>query len=453
MLSTRTTRIVLSCLLSAIAGTVSADQATPAAWQKIDVPAAVYKVTDGNGAERDIAPSCSGGPVCKVDPTTGQPQCREGNKQFSFYFKPGKTQKLLVFFDGGGACWDSNTCVTSALTPLPAYVPEIGPKSDPANSGGVFNLANKDNPYRDWSMAFIPYCTGDIHWGSKDDAYTDYTGAITGTPGGQVTIHHRGFDNFLYVRQWLKGRFSRNTGKTAASGPASTVEKLLVTGSSAGAYGAVFGFPHLQQAFPGARGYLLADAGNGVVTDSFLQQAVQTVDASWGMAGNLAHWVPGMDSTAVLPADRYIDAYYFALAGYYPKDRFSQYTTHWDVVQALFYNIMLNQNDIQAWGQITPSVLGDWVGQMVNHISVTAANPNYRFYVGAGCNHTALRFNDDFYGSSSTQAIPFLSWFKALTKDDDEVSALAWQNTFCDSCSAPPTQQEATACMQRSFGG
>lgn len=48
-------------------------------------------------------------------------------------------------------------------------------------------------------MVVVPYCTGDIRWGSNDAHYTDYTGAVTGTPGGQVTIHHRGFDNFLFL--------------------------------------------------------------------------------------------------------------------------------------------------------------------------------------------------------------------------------------------------------------
>lgn len=108
--------------LSAVAW---ADAPQKSAWKKIDVAPGTYQTTDGNDIAREITPSCSGGPVCTIDPATGRPNCRLGNKQFSFYFKPGKEEKLIVYFDGGGACWDSNTCVTGQQTPVPAYVPEV----------------------------------------------------------------------------------------------------------------------------------------------------------------------------------------------------------------------------------------------------------------------------------------------------------------------------------------
>lgn len=445
----RTLKVALSIFLGALVGMAYGDEANVSAWQKIDVAAGVYQVTDGNGVQRQIAPSCSGGPVCKVDAVTGQTSCREGNKQFSFYFKPGKEHKLLVFFDGGGACWDANTCITGNQTRLPAYVPELNRNSDPRNAGGLFDTTNVANPYRNWSVAVIPYCTGDIHWGSKDVSYTDFTGAATGVVGGQAVIHHRGFDNFLYVRDWLKKRYSAGSAE-GEDEDESPINRLLVTGSSAGAYGAAFAYPHLKQAFPNAKGYLLGDGGNGVITDSLLQQAVQG-DGRWGISQNLAHWIPGMNALITTAADRFVENYYFALAGYYRGDRFSQYTTRWDAVQTLFYNIMLNQNNIPAWGQLTPSVYGAWAYQMLNHLSTTSTSPNYRYYVGEGCDHTALRFSDDFYKTNSTQAVNFLSWFKALTKEEHGGYPSAWQNSYCVGCETPPTQQAVSACFQRSF--
>lgn len=444
-------RAIKTCvvlLLILFAPLVFADKS--ATWQKIDVPLTTFETTDGNGVERLIAPSCSAGPVCAPDPATGKPVCRLGEKQFSFYFKPGKSKKLLVYFDGGGACWDSNTCITGALTPLPAYVPELRPNNNPATMGGLFDLVNPDNPYRDWSMAVIPYCTGDVHWGSKDTAYTDYTGAVTGTPGGQVTIHHRGFDNFLYVRSWLQKRYGKNARH---EGNEEGLKKLLVTGSSAGAYGAVLDFPHLRLAFPEAKAYVLADGGAGVVTDGFLQQAVQDLNR-WGAQQNIAHWIPGMDALPSTPADRFFPLYYAALAGYYPQDRFSEYNTHWDIVQTLVLNIMLNQNDIPSWSHITPGVYGGWVQGMQNNIFLNAVHSNFRYYVAPGCNHTVLRFSDDFYKPGSAS---FLSWFKALTKDpadeddDTRVAQTAWKNIFCENCSLPPQPPEISACLARSF--
>ena len=428
------------------------------AWKKIDVAQGTYHTTDGNGVVREIAPSCSGGPVCTLDTVTGRPNCRAGNPQFSFYFKPGKEKKkLVVYFDGGGACWDSNTCVTGQQTPISAYVPEL---KRALYTEGLLDQNNPQNPYRDWNIAVLPYCTGDIHWGSNDQKYIDFTGAVTGTQGGVVTIHHRGFDNFLYVREWLMQRFAdkdeqneKDAKNESSEKDNDTIDKLLVTGSSAGGYGAAFAYPHLKKAFPHANGYLMADAGNGVISDALLQQAVRTPDEHWGAVKNLVRNIPGMDGIFNQPAEQFAPAYYSALAGFYPKDRFSQYTTLFDAIQVLFFNISLNQNDIAAWGKLTPQIFGAWTNQMVNNAYITAANPNYRFYIAGGCNHTVLSFNDDFYSAQTAQTPSFLSWFAALTKEGRGGALPAnWINSFCAGCAIPPTAQEVAACLQRGAG-
>lgn len=426
-------RAAIVLLLGCVFGVAQAEDST-SSWRKISVQERNYRVVDANGETRDIAPSCSGGPVCTTDPLSGQKSCRQGKTQYSFYFKPGRESKLLVYMDGGGACWNSETCVKGNLGDQPTYRQEITGNSNPEKFGGVFDLKNLSNSYRDWSMVVIPYCTGDIHWGSKDQDYVDETGLVTGRPGGTVTIHHRGFDNFLYVRDWMKRRMDDD------------VEKVLITGSSAGGYGAAFAFPHLKQTFPRAKAYLMADGANGAITDDFLNVAVRGLDSSWGMQRNLAHWIPGMDFLPFVPAQVFANTYYFTVAGYYPTDRFSQYTTQWDVVQAFFYNTMLHQDEAELWRVLTDQVYGDWVTQATTIMYGNALNPNYRFFIGEGCNHTALTFSDDFYKQSQNHQVQFLDWFKALTRDSDP----AWQNMQCANCTTPPTQLEGNICFLRS---
>ena len=459
MQSLKAIKSALAIILIAVVSIPAAQADKSKDWTKIDVDPGTYQTTDGNGVARSIAPSCSGGPVCTIDAATGIPTCRTGNKQYSFYFKPGKEKKkLVVYFDGGGACWDSNTCVTGQQTPLSTYAAEI---RNGVSTEGLFDQRNPKNPYRDWNIAVLPYCTGDIHWGSNDQQYTDFTGAVTGIRGGSVILHHRGFDNFLFVRDWLVQRFTDkeeddddDDKKKKGSASKDNIKQLLVTGSSAGGYGAALAYPHMKQAFPKAQGYLMADAGNGVISDVLLQQAVRSPDARWGAAQNFIRNIPGMDGVFNLPANRFASAYYSAMAGFYPNDRFSQYTTLFDVVQALFYNISLNQNDIAAWPNITPEIYSDWTNQMVNHAFVTAANPNYRFYIAPGCNHTILPFNDDFYNTRTTQAPSFLSWFKALTREgEDGLAPANWVNSFCSGCQVPPTPQELGACLHRAPAG
>ena len=465
MKSVKAIKRIAAVFLFSFATLAGADSANNQGWKKIDVAPGIYQATDGNGVAREIAPSCSGGPVCTVDAATGRPNCRAGNKQFSFYFKPGKEKKLIVYFDGGGSCWDSNTCVTGQQTGLSAYVPEL---PENLSREGLFDRNNRQNPYRNWSIAVIPYCTGDIHIGSRDQNYTDFTGAVTGTPGGTVTLHHRGFDNFLYVREWLINRYAargedaeeKNGDREKEKGKKryekkenenAEIKKLLVTGSSAGGYGATFAYPHLKQAFPKARGYLMADAGSGVVSEALLQQALRLPDARWGATNNLVRAIPGMEGIFDLPPDRFAQGFYTALASFYPQDRFSQYTTVFDAVQVLFYNISLNQNNIAAWSALSPQLFAEWSNQATNNAFITAANPNYRFYIAGGCNHTVLRFNDDFYNTQTTQTVSFLSWFKALTQEgEDETYPTNWVNSFCVGCTNPPTRQEVSTCLQRS---
>lgn len=445
-------------VLLSICTVAGADSVRASGWQQIAVKPGTYHTTDGNGIVREISPSCSGGPVCTADPVTGKPNCRLGDKQYSFFYKPGKEKKkLLVYFDGGGACWDTNTCVTGAQTPLPVYVPEL---SGVVPTQGMFDLNNPQNPYRHWSMAIIPYCTGDIHFGSNDQRYADLTGAVTGTPGGLVTIHHRGFDNFLYVRDWLMKRYHVDHHRVHKHDSDhepekdGKVRKLLVTGSSAGGYGAMFAYPHLKHAFPEAEGYLIADGSNGVVSDTLMQQALRLPEARWGATNNVVASIPQMNGIFNLPVHQFTPAFYTALAAFYPQDRLSQYTTMFDIVQVLFYNISLNQNNIPAWSSISPQVYADWTNQTVAKAFGLSVLPNYRFYIAGGCNHTLLRFNDDYYKQAS-DANSFLAWFKALTREDDNGTyPVTWANRFCIGCSnppAPPTVQEINACLQRSF--
>lgn len=429
-----------------------AESANAPLWQKITVAPNVYQVEGAPGVTREITPSCSGGPLCKLDPTTQQVTCRKAKTEFAFFFKPGKIKQLLVHFDGGGACWDPNTCISAPAVPLSIYTAEIGPNLNPEKMGGLFDLGNSRNPYRDWNMVYVPYCTADIHWGSADTEYPDSRGALTGAPASKLTIHHRGFDNFLYVREWLKNRYDGSSRQKESKNPLS---QLLVTGSSAGAYGAAVAYPYLKNTFPSARGYLLADSGNGVITDAFLQQAIVSPHSAWNAKNNFATWIPGMDELLEKPADAFLEHYYTLLGRHYPGDRFSQYMTQWDAIQAFFFHVMLHQNNIPLWRQVSNLSYAEWHAELLDKVAVTsAANTNFRYFIAPGCNHTLLRTNDDFYNLKATQSASFLSWFKSLTTEyDDEEGSYPrnWKNISCANCATPPTPEEIKACMERTF--
>ncbi|MBL1135963.1 MAG: hypothetical protein HND46_11645 [Chloroflexi bacterium] len=37
--------------------------------------------------------------------------------------------------------------------------------------GGIFDLENPENPFADYNMVFVPYCTGDVHIGNREATY------------------------------------------------------------------------------------------------------------------------------------------------------------------------------------------------------------------------------------------------------------------------------------------
>ena len=389
----------------------------PSEWQVIPVDAQM-DITDDQGISKTINPGCAFDTV--PNPVSGEPL----DNAFHFYFKQGKSKNLLVYFNGGGACWNDATCVASlALAGVPAarpaYNPSILAENSPIDAGGVFNDNEKDNPFKDWSKVFIPYCTGDIHIGSVDTVYTDVDGSITGYPGAPLTVKHRGFDNFMAVREWLKQNLDGKKQKK--------IKKLLVTGSSAGGYGATLNFPYLQAAFPKADSALFADASEAIVTQGFID-SVLDFDKVWNVEASL----PLLFSEALTTysALDFNSVIFTKLSEAYPQSRFAQYTTQFDWVQVQFLK-MMDQNDLGnsnpfSWGLNESDYLyfAEWNARMEATLAfLSETTTNYQYYIGSGNIHTIL--TDDFatpevphpfYQEQSAANVKFTKWLERFVK-------------------------------------
>jgi hypothetical protein len=283
---------------------------------------------------------------------------------------------------------------------------------------GIFDTDNPLNPFKDWSFVYIPYCTGDIHWGANDKTYADYLGWYGAV--GTVTIHHRGFVNFQVVLKWIKDNFRRPN-------------KIFVTGSSAGGYGAILGFPYIKKAFPLSRVYVLGDAANGVVGGTFQTTSIQ----NWNI--QLPQWIFEEGYTPELT----IADVYTKIAARYPLSKLAQYTTAWDWDQTFFYNVMLNINNPELWSNYFP-VWCEWHNQMLNYTHETAEKaPNYRYYTAKGTDHTIL-MSPEFYTENSA-GIPFVEWVRAMVINPFGMFGGPlegkWKNLECADCGDPLTCQ------------
>ncbi len=358
----------------------------PEVWTKI--------MPDPEFEYNGLKPGCSGCPSCISD-------------EFYFFAKGGKGKRannLIIFFQGGGACWHSNNCIyPSSYTYCPQILEEV---EDLEAFEGIFDMDNPKNPFKKWSFVFIPYCTGDIHWGAYDKEYDDVYG------GGKVTIKHRGFVNFQAVLEWIAGNFN-------------CPRKIFVTGSSAGSYGALNAFPYIKETFPQSKAYLLGDAGNGVIEEGFQNDYVNNWNPQY------PKWIFDPGEWSLVESN--IAEMYSMIGASYPHSKIAQYTTAWDETQAFFFNVMLNIESPSVWENLFP-VWCYWHEQMLEHAYFTEDAPNYRYYIAAGTDHTILR-SEKFYEEESA-GIPFKKWVKAMVKNP-LWSQGHWKNLECEDCEDP----------------
>jgi Pectinacetylesterase len=346
-----------------------------------------------------------------VDGKTYTAQCSGypgTDSKFSFWSKKGKSDNVMVYFEGGGACWDGLTCSLPFGSPGGGfYSAAIHPLTDPNQFEGVFKSNNAKNPVKDWSVVYIPYCTGDLHAGSKEQTYNRF-----GNPAaGQFNVQHRGFDNFMVVLDWMKKNID-------------APKNMLVTGVSAGGYGASINFPWLAKTYPKAKLNVLADSSQGVTVPAFDTAAVGRNSwnpqfASW-VWPNAAAGISGSELLRVATQK-------------YPEAKISQFTPSFDGVQIFFYGTM-KQLYTYPGSCANPAV--DWYQQMSTKlVSYASTLPNFRYYVAGGTYHTILA-DPGFYTENSAGP-SFSEWLGDMVGNRGGRHGQGggdWRNVACPTC-------------------
>lgn len=144
--------------------------------------------------------------------------CVDGSGASTFAMvKKGSVNNLLIHFEFGGACADYTTCGNilaggKVITLNPSYT-----TLSMTNTGGIFSNSNSNNPFRNWTIIFVPFGTGDIHMGNRVVKYTN---------GLQSkTVYHVGYVNAVVAMRWALAQ--------------GVWGKVVVSGSSAGGYGTI----------------------------------------------------------------------------------------------------------------------------------------------------------------------------------------------------------------------
>jgi hypothetical protein len=330
------------------------------------------------------------------------PRCQK-NTPYSFFYKRGTTNKLLMYYQGGGACWSTASCWTVGTSKEEA---DAGDNPDLVGTGFA-DPDNMLNIFKDWHVVFVSYCTGDVHWGNHDQFYGS----------GQMT-RHRGRINAAVAEKWAREHFI-------------DPEFVFVTGSSAGSYGAIMNSAYLMHdVYPATRFAVLGDAGIGVITQSWLetyQDGSPTNGQVWGLQSSIPTFIPGIEPPIKdLSMGKVIEA----LADTFPNNRFASYESSYDGGdggQTSFYHIMKSGSNLLDWTNWWEDQC-EWTACMRDFTStISAATPNYRYFTGAGSRHT-IYGSDKLYTDTRglVPPITFRDWVQAMIDDD-----VGWVNLDC----------------------
>jgi Pectinacetylesterase len=193
----------------------------------------------------------------------GDCQCSDGS-QFSFWVRKANPKKVLFYFRAGGACFSAETCARDGSDGSEElYSPALGPGGDsPTQWGGIFDFDDEGNPFADYSVVYVPYCTGDAHLGNATTKYA---------PG--LTIQHKGYVNGTAALDHL-----------AATFPGAT--DVVVAGVSAGAAATPLYAGLVSDRLPNARITVLSDGTGASPPD----QLSGRLAATWGTGNAIPAW-------------------------------------------------------------------------------------------------------------------------------------------------------------------
>jgi hypothetical protein len=298
----------------------------------------------------------------------------------------------IIFLEGGGACWDYDTCTSSIYS---VHGPYASMQFNSAVSGGyfastIFDRTLTGNPFKDYNFVYVPYCTSDVHGGQNVATYypAGEGPGDGGADGGTgLTEHHVGHLNILADLGRLIPTFTNQS-------------KIVLSGLSAGGFGTLVSLPAVRAAWPNAETYLIDDSGP--LISAIPPSLVQDWFTQWKL-NIVVDAICGTDCSADLS---------FApqkLAAAYPKVRMSLLESEQDqTIDFFFFGIPLQPAMFQAG---------------INALATTHLDPtsNFRYFFVNGSTHTMIfdpAMNPSTMMPFTSNNVQLLPWLTQQVTDD-----------------------------------
>ncbi|MFN0179875.1 MAG: pectin acetylesterase-family hydrolase [Gemmatimonadales bacterium] len=292
-------------------------------------------------------------------------KCAKGGP-WHFWVHRGAADKLLFYLQGGGGCWLKANC---DLNDQPTFDSAVEERDHPANGDGILQLDRPANPFRGWTVVFVPYCTADVHLGSRP---VDYDG---------VGMDHRGAANVAAALRWVQAEVRQ---------PA----EIVVAGGSAGAIPVPVYATRLAAAYPRARVTGIGDGAGG-----YRSPRIPGILRLWGVPGAIGDRpeFARIDSTGLT-----FESLYIAAGRARPGLRLAQINQDRDDVQVQFLALL----------GITGTPLAPLLTANLDEIQ--AAVPTFRRYLIPSQDHTILT-RAEFY-STVVDGVGLPDWVAATIK-------------------------------------
>jgi hypothetical protein len=242
-------------------------------------------------------------------------KCRDGTDTgFAVRLHAGSS-KVFIYLEGGGACFNGLSCGTN-----PSAFGKLSFEAWKGTLGalGIFDTKTAENPVRDWNAIYVPYCTGDIHGGDGEDV--DVPGF--GNPKGQQFVGYRNIERYL----------SRIVPTFAFA------TEVLLTGVSAGGFGAAYNYDRIASAFCPLPVTLIDDSGPPMA-DAYLVPCLQK---QWRDLWNLEGTLPKDCADCIDSAGGGIANYAKYIAAQWPKSKLGLISSTRDSTISLFFGFGAN---------------------------------------------------------------------------------------------------------------
>ncbi|MBO6940142.1 MAG: hypothetical protein JJ863_34540 [Deltaproteobacteria bacterium] len=293
-----------------------------------------------------------------------------------------ESTKLLIFLEGGGACFDGLSCITVANSD--GYDADKLASAAAGNTlgRGITDRTDGNNPFADWNFVYVPYCSGDAHSGTA----TDGSGF-----DGRTQTGHTNYQSFIE-------RIAATFGET--------VDEVVLGGRSAGGLGTVVNYPITASAFGCTPVHMLNDSG-ALLSDTYLRPCLQTTTREvWGIA------VPGECELCTCGDGGGLVNSFPYLARRYPDRNFAllSYTSDRTFRQFFSYGYSSGCN--------LPSTMPpeDYRAGLLEVRELMSGDANFQTFYVTGDSHT---FTFGGLSGSFAGGVSLADWLEQFRTDDD----------------------------------